>query len=191
MKSIKRRELRALRASLENKAELSIIIEENFINSDLYKNADELLLYYSVADEVSTDIIFSKALEDGKRIAFPVCIDGHGIMQFFYVEQENDLAEGMYGIRAPKQGCKKFIGSDNAVCVVPGLAFDKSGNRIGYGKGYYDRFLESFTGLSVGLCYDKMLCDFLPTDPFDKNVSYLITDKKIYDFANKEDFKYG
>lgn len=188
MKSELRRKLKAKRAGLESKEQLNSAICERFINSDLYKNADTLLLYYAVAGEASTDKILVSALKDKKRVAYPVCIDGNGYMEFFFIENEDDLAEGMYKIKAPRQGCVKFTEKENAVCIVPGLSFDSKGYRLGYGKGYYDRFLESFKGESVGICYDAMLSEALPADSYDKKVSYLITDKTIYNFKNKEDF---
>lgn len=191
MKSELRRELKAKRAALKNKEQLSIAIAEGFINSDLYKNADTLLLYYAVAGEVSTEKILAKAFSDKKRVAYPVCIDGNGYMEFYFIEDADDLVEGMYNIKAPGQGCKKFTDDKNAVCIVPALSFDISGNRLGYGKGYYDRFLEGFSGTSVGICYEALMTEFLPTDTYDKKVSYLITDKTIYNFTNKEDFKHG
>ncbi len=191
MKKAKRSELKALRDSLENKAELSSVIADRFINSDLYKNADALLLYYSVGSEVSTDKILRQALLDKKQVAFPVCVDSNGNMEFYFIEKEEDLADGMYNIKAPDKHCKKFTEAKNAVCIVPALAFDNTGNRLGYGKGYYDRFLKKFSGISVGVCFDGMLVDFLHADAHDKKVHYLITDKKIYNFTNKEDFKYG
>ena len=182
MKKAKRKELKALRDSLENKDKLSALINERFLSSDLYKNAQTLLLYYSVGSEVSTREIYLKALDDDKKVAFPVCVSDDGLMEFFYVKDDSDLAEGMYGIKAPREASEKFTKAENALCIVPALSFDKKGYRLGYGKGYYDRFLEGFEGISVGLCYEETLSEALPTDYYDKKVNYLITDKKTYKF---------
>ena len=182
MKKQLRTELRKKRALLENKELMSGEIAVRFLESELYKNSGTVLLYFSVGSEVSTGEIFKKALSDGKKVAFPVCENGEGAMSFYFVRSEEELEEGMYSIPSPKKECEKFISEKNALCIVPGLSFDKKGYRLGYGKGYYDRFLSSFEGLSVGLCYESMLCEELPTDDFDKNVDCLITDKKIYNF---------
>lgn len=182
MKKAKRAELKKLREGIPDKALLNGRIADRFLSSELYKNADTLLLYYSVGSEPSTREIFKAALSDGKRVAFPVCTDANGFMAFYYVSGEADLEEGMYGIRAPRKECEKYSFKDGGVCVVPGLSFDSEGYRIGYGKGYYDRFLSEFKGSSVGLCYEALLSEGLPRDAFDKNVNYLITDKKIYNF---------
>lgn len=182
MKKQKRAELKKLREGLEDKEKLSSKITDNFLSSELYSGADTLLLYFSVGDEVSTEKIFRAASDDGKRLAFPRCIDSNGFMEFYYVGSAEDLEEGMYGIREPKKDCRPYVFDDGGVCVVPGLSFDREGYRIGYGKGYYDRFLSRFTGVSVGLCYEALLSDSLPRDTYDKNINYLITDKKIYNF---------
>ena len=184
MKRLKRKELRRKRELIQNREQLSSLIADTFLSTDLYKNARVLLLYFSVGSEVSTHKIFSKALVDSKRVAFPVCLDEDGVMEFYYVNDITDLEEGMYGIRAPKGGCEKFDDCKNSVCIVPGIAFDKKGYRLGYGKGYYDRFLEHFDGISVGLCFNEMLEEDLPADSFDKRADYIITDKQIYNITD-------
>ncbi len=191
MKRALRRELKKKRAELDNRALLSERITDAFLATDLYKNAEAVLLYYSTDDEVSTRKIFLHALASKKRVAFPVCLDGDGVMEFCYVNSAEDLRDDMYGIRAPKSCCEKFVNRDKAICIVPGIAFDKKGYRLGYGKGYYDRFLEKFKGISIGFCFENMLEYNLPTDEYDKKVDYLITDKTIYNFNDKEDLKYG
>lgn len=182
MKKQKRSELKKQREELTGKDVLSDKIAEAFLLSELYKNSDTLLLYYSVGSEVGTKEIFHAALKDVKRVAFPVCVDGNGFMEFYYVSSEADLAEGMYGIKEPRKDCEKYDFSQGGICIVPGLSFDSQGYRLGYGRGYYDRFLSKFKGTSIGLCYEALVSESLPTDAYDKNVNYLITDKKIYNF---------
>ena len=191
MKTELRKKLKEQRDNIINRALCDKKIAELFLTSSLYKQADTILLYSSSGSEVSTDEIFKRCLLDGKTVAFPICLDKDGLMDFFTVKDENDLIEGMYKIKAPKVGCSKLVVDCNCLCVVPGLSFDKQGYRIGYGKGYYDRFLENFEGITVGLCYSELLSESLPKDYYDKNVSYLITDNKIYQFNSKEDFKNG
>lgn len=182
MKKVKRAELKKMRESLADKELLSGKITDIFLSSELYTKADTLLLYYSMGSEVSTKEIFKAALNDGKRVAFPVCTDSNGFMEFYYVRDEADLEEGMYGIKEPRKECEEYSFKDGGICVVPGLSFDSEGYRIGYGKGYYDRFLSRFTGTSVGLCYEALLSEGLPRDFYDKNVNCLITDKRKYNF---------
>ena len=182
MKNQKRKELKKLRDSLENRDSASALIEEAFLSSDIYKTSDTVLLYYAVGSEISTIRIFQNAISDGKRVAFPFCTEKDGVMEFYLVDGEEDLENGKYNIKAPRKDCDKLTAFSDAVCVVPGLSFDKKGYRLGYGKGYYDRFLSEFSGISVGLCYEALLSESLPFDCFDKRVDYLITDKKTYKF---------
>ncbi len=191
MKSELRKKLKERRDSLVNKQIYSEKITDLLLASSFYKEAETVLLYSSSGSEVPTNEIYKACLKDKKRIAFPLCIDKNGIMDFFIVDSENDLTDGVYGIKAPSEWCKRLIDDERCLCVVPGIAFDTRGYRLGYGKGYYDRYLENFTGVSVGLCYSELLNENLPADIYDKKVNYLITDKTIYKINSKEDLKNG
>lgn len=191
MKSETRKNLRLLRSECPDKKSRSEAIEDIFINSELFKKADTILLYFSVGDEVLTDKIFDACLNMGKKIAFPRCLDYEGTMEFYLVKDKDDLEKGMYGITEPKKDCELLIPDEDAVCVVPGLAFDKRGYRMGYGKGYYDRYLSKYPLISAGLTYMPLFCDELPIDSYDKRVSYIITEKNIFKINDKEDLKNG
>lgn len=191
MKIELRKELKKLRDAVEEKAIKDSFISEQLFSLTAFKNAETVLLYYSAGSEVSTKEIFRQCLKNGKKVAFPICLDNNGIMDFFIVNDENDLCEGMYGIKAPSDGCSRLEATDNCICIVPGLAFDNNGYRIGYGKGYYDRYLSNFPGLSVGLCYEVLHLDSIPVNRHDIKVNYLITDKMIYNYNSKEDLKHG
>lgn len=183
MKKELRRLYKIKRDSLQNRDKLSEKITDKLLRTEEYKNAETVLLYYSVSSEVSTKGIFKKALSDGKKVAYPLCIDDKGLMEFYFVTGESDLVDEMYCIKAPdKEKCQRLTSTDDTLCVVPGLSFDKNGIRLGYGKGYYDRFLSHFKGISVGLCYESTLSEKLPQDENDEKVNLLITDKKVYKF---------
>lgn len=182
-KSVLRKKYRSLRNSIENTQELSDKIFLLISNSDIYKNADTVLVYWSVESEVDTHKLVLKALEDNKRVALPKCIDKCGTMKFYYVTSFSDLSEGMYGIKEPAVCFPVEDFSENTLCLVPGLSFDAYGYRLGYGKGYYDRFLSSFSGISAGLCYENCLIKSLPKDEFDKKVNYIVTNIKIYELT--------
>lgn len=191
MKSALRKELRQLRDSVADKESKDKSIAGQFALLPCFIDADTVLLYSSSGSEVSTDEIFRLCLDKGKKVAFPLCLDKDGVMDFFLVESDEKLEVGMYGIKAPDSSCLRLEATSKCLCVVPGLAFDGKGYRIGYGKGYYDRYLSSFPGVSVGLCYQELYCDSLPVGPYDIKVNYLITDKMIYNYTLKEDLKYG
>lgn len=170
-------EIRALVADKEAKSEA---MYDYLISSSFYECADTVLLYWSTSSEVITHKMINKALSDGKRLALPKCIDKNGNMLFYYIKSAEDLIDGMYGIKEPATDELADSFSDSDICIVPGLSFTEDGYRLGYGKGYYDRFLQNFPGTSIGLCYEDCLAQSLPIDQYDKKVNYIITDKTIY-----------
>ncbi len=184
MKSKKelRSEFKAIRSQLQRKDELSEIICRSFLDTSLYKNCETLLCYYAVGSEVQCNTIIKTALYDGKKVALPVCLNDNGDMQFFYISAIDDLKEGMYSIPVPKGNISVCNLKENDICIVPALSFDKTGARLGYGKGYYDRFLSQNHLISVGVCFQACLSEVLPTEDNDKNVEFLITEKRIYKF---------
>ncbi len=151
------------------------------INSDLYINSDLLLIYVSVNDEADTYEIISRALNDGKKVGIPYCIGKE--MKFLLIDSLNELSEGEFGIpSADSKKCKEVTVSDNTVCFVPGLCFDSHGNRLGYGGGFYDRYLNKNKVETVGLCYGRCCCDILPSNEYDIPVKYILTENGIKKF---------
>ncbi len=181
-KNLLRKEYRFVRGQVKSEAK-DICIYERFISSDYYKTADTLFLYYSVKDEADTLKIILTALSDGKRVALPKCADKNGKMDFYFIDDlEDSLSDGAFSLKEPDvRVCSRAVTGENNLCVVPALAFDKSGHRLGYGGGYYDRFLSNFKGSTVGLCYKECLCDILPCEAHDLKVDVIITDNKIYE----------
>lgn len=175
-----RQEFRAKRKTVSQKAIKDNSVCEVFLNSDIYKNSEQILCYASLDDEICTDKIINAAFEDGKKIALPYCTDLNGNMDFFYISSLSDISSGSFDIREPNiEICEKVIDFSAAVCVVPAFTFDKYGYRLGYGKGYYDRFLKKFTIISVGLCYNNFLRENLPINEFDVAVNFIATEDKI------------
>ena len=101
---------------------------------------------------------------------------------------QTDLAPGKFGIPEPIPACPLFEknGRSSALILVPALAFDKDGYRLGYGKGYYDRYLEDFVVTSVGLVYYDFIADRLPRGRFDRAVDLLATEKGVHVIDQKE-----
>ena len=101
-------------------------------------------------------------------------------MDFFRIDAPEALAPGAFGIlEPPALPERRFMRPDKAICFVPGLAFTRQGNRLGWGKGYYDTFLSEMPVCTVGLCYDFQLVEFLPAEVHDKPVSYICTDRDL------------
>ncbi len=171
-----RKELKAKRKNIEKKQQSDESIRENLICSDLYLEAKQVLLYAHLDDEINMDDCINDALLLGKRVALPVCTDDSGNMEFYYIRSMRDLKAGFFGVREPDiNKCEKVIDFSGSICIVPAIAYDKKGYRLGYGKGYYDRFLKNNTLISVGVCYNELIEDNLPRDEYDIPVNYIIT----------------
>ncbi len=181
-KAALRKEYKEKRASVKNKDALSEKICNTFLNTDIYKNCRNLLCYQAIGSEVDCEAIITKALSDGKKVALPVCINKNGYMRFYYIGSLDELRKGMFSIPEPEKRCVADDFSKDDVCIVPGVCFDKTGARLGYGKGYYDRFLSKHSIISVGVCYDECVCDTIPTDTTDEKVQFLITEERIHIF---------
>ena len=162
------------------KSELDKSLAENFWALDEYKNCKTLFVFVSTPIEVDTFAIIDRAFSDGKTVAVPKCRDKNGQMDFYYIESRDSLKAGAFSIMEPdEEKCEKVTELSEGLCIVPGLCFDLQGYRIGFGKGYYDRFLNVFGGTTVGLCYSRCIEKELPKGIFDKSVDIIITEKYI------------
>jgi len=135
-----------------------------FTATDAYKNAGSLYGYMSYNQEVRTLPILEQALRDGKRVAIPKCYGPE--MRFIWMEDLSQTAPNR-GIPEPIAD-EPFADDPHALVLMPGMAFDRSGRRIGYGGGYYDKFLaQEPNHPTVALCYDFQVFDLLETGEFD------------------------
>ncbi len=162
----------------EKKIIYSKEISKKIISSDYFKNAKQVLIFSSTDDEFDTRYIAEECKIKAKTLFYPICLNENGNMEFLKVANTDDLECGMYGILEPKRTCEKYIPQKSDIVIVPCLSVDKNGYRIGYGKGYYDRFLKDFKGKSICPCFSEMLCDTLPTDKNDIKINILVTQTK-------------
>lgn len=162
-------------------------IAENLFNLDVYKKCKTVLAFVSKDIEVNTESIIATAFSDGKTVAVPRCDTKSNIMTFYIIKSRDDLEAGYYGIPEPKETCAALKDFNSSICLVPALVYDKKLFRVGFGKGYYDRFLNEYSGVSVGVCYSDCITEQLPKDDFDRPVNILITDSIIY----RKDKGYG
>ena len=177
-KSSLRKKYKAIRESLlENAPEYSLEICKKCAALPEFRKADTVLLYFAKGSEADLSSLFEIALKTGKRVAYPRCLDRER-MEFFEIFSLSDLEKGYYGIMEPKSGCPACT-FENAVCFVPALSFDLDGYRLGYGGGYYDRFLSDFFGTTVGIAFEKCISEKLPREEFDKKTDYIITERRV------------
>lgn len=178
----------SLRSSLTEaqRKEKSDIICKKILSLPAFLSCRYLLVYYPIKSEADVLPIARKALSLGKSVAFPISVTEETRLDFRTVNSIEELSLGAYGIREPKKDAPLLpqLSSDgqakcsepSALCIVPALALDKNGGRLGYGKGYYDRFLKSFNGITVGVAFKELLCERLPTEANDIPLDIIITD---------------
>ena len=143
-----RKKYKQARKNISEKRSKDKLINEFLCNMECYKSCDMVLFYAALDDEVNLDLSIKASLDYGKKVALPVCIDNKGKMQYYYIRSLDDIKIGAFGVREPDVNfCTLVDDYTDAICIVPAIAFDKSGYRLGYGKGYYDRFLCNFDGL--------------------------------------------
>ncbi len=154
-----------------NKEKYDKEIFKQIIDLPEYKESDLVLTYIPIRDEVDTLKLIEQSFKDGKKVAAPKC-EGD-IINFYYINSLDELKKGYYGLMEP---ANNNIVSDfkNSICIVPGVAFDKENYRIGYGKGYYDRFLSTYNGPSIGLTYKECICDKIDIEEHDMKVDKVI-----------------
>ena len=138
-----------------------------------FNAAEVIFCYVSFGSEIETHLLIDELLANGKTVAVPRCDDLSGNMSAVAIDSPAALSPGSFGIPEP-QGTpidKKTIDA----AIVPGAAFDKSGFRLGYGKGYYDRFLADISPLTVGVCHRELLTEALPHSEHDIKLDYVIS----------------
>ena len=138
-----------------------------------FKCAKTVFCYVSAGSEPDTWLILEEILKSGKFLAVPKCLDKIGKMVAIKIESLSDLKEGSFGIKEPVCG-KRCEKSEIDLCIVPGLAFDKEGFRLGYGGGYYDRFLQGKDIYSIGICFTELVLERLPREENDIAVNEVI-----------------
>lgn len=159
---------------------LSSALRNQFLTLKEYHESSQIILYAAFNQEVNTIPLIHQALLDGKKVALPRVMDAH--IDFYYIKSLSDLTESDFGIPEPEPVNRLELESSSSnLILVPGLAFDKQGNRIGYGKSYYDRYFaahkESF--LKVCFAYEFQIYNQIPFEIHDVKMDILITENTI------------
>lgn len=162
----------------QQKAQMDREITKRIQSLYQYREADTLLCYVSTPIEVNTHQLIEEALARGKRVAVPRCVAGTREMEFYLIHSFEDLERRTFGVLEPKvPGCTKLTDFSRSLCIVPALMYDLCGYRLGYGGGYYDRFLANYKGCKVGITYRKNILRFLHYGRYDVPVDILVTER--------------
>lgn len=150
-------------------------IQKRLRKIDAYTNAKTVACYYSIGSEVKTQDIMQEILSEGKTLALPR-VAGDGLV-FCSIKKFEDLEKGSFGIMEPKQNCTEISIFD--VILVPAIAMTRTGQRLGYGKGFYDRFLADKSLTSVSLVYSKLLVKNIPRSDDDVPIQWVVTEDEV------------
>ena len=169
---------RVLLQEPDRKTALDREIQSRLILSSAYRDADTVLVYVGRENEIATSMIIFAALANHKIAAVPRC-EADGVMQFYRISGMSDLIPGSLGIPEPREGCEPVTPDEHCLCVCPCLCCDMQGYRLGFGKGYYDRFLSDFGGTAAVLCYADALLPELASEPHDVPVNLIVTEQFV------------
>nr|MCR5388965.1 5-formyltetrahydrofolate cyclo-ligase [Lachnospiraceae bacterium] len=176
-----RKSMKALRDGLSDEiGAVSKAVCEKIVSTDLYKAAKNVFVYAAIGSEISLDELVKKAYGDGKHVFYPVTKGKN--MDFYEVFPGEGLKEGAFNVPEPDISEKEAASLIGALMLVPGVAFDESLSRMGYGAGFYDRYLEAHNDLvTMGVSSERLIRPFgeIPTEPHDKKLDYVVTEERL------------
>lgn len=156
-------------------------ITQKLLATSEYAEATTVLTYVSVSSEVSTRMFIECALRDGKTVAVPRCLPGH-CLEFVAIASLEQLVAAPFNLLEPAKELPAVTEDqkNNSICIVPALLVDTKGYRLGYGAGFYDRFLSTYPGKKICLAYQQSLSrTTLPHTEFDVAVDMVITESEV------------
>lgn len=163
------------------RAENSKFIRQNLFEQLEWKDAKTIGLVLSKKFEVDTIEIIKQAWKEGKKVAIPKCIPDGRQMEFYIFTSYDQTEIVYYGLQEPIVEQTEFTEKDQIdTIVVPGLAFSKEGSRLGFGGGYYDRYLSTYQGNKLSLVYNCQLEDNIPMDDHDIVIPKIITETHVF-----------
>ena len=163
----------------EEKKRIDREITARLLQLDCFLRAERVFLYVSTPEEISTREILDACWQSGKIACVPKCLPGHR-MSARQISSVADLTEQTYGISEPGAHCPEIAPEHIDLCIVPALACDRLGYRIGYGGGFYDRFLCQTHSETAALCASARFLDRLPTERFDIPCRTIITENEVW-----------
>ena len=178
-----RKVFRKRRAELDpsKKAEMDAAICRRLSSLVSVRYADEILSFSPLSGEIEISKFNEQMIAAGKEFYLPRCVKGTSEMNFHLVSDTAELENGSFSIMEPSENSPIWENSPQkkAVCIIPAMSYDRSGYRLGYGKGYYDRHLSSKNVLKIGICYTSFLSSSIPRGRFDLSVDIIVTEKGI------------
>lgn len=175
-----RKQYISIRNNVENKLEKSIKIKNKIINSEMYINSKVIALYKNLPSEVSTIELIEYSIRIGKMVVLPRVKEDN--LEFYKIDNMKDkFIKSKFGVEEPVLNYSNLVHKEQIdLIIVPGVCFDKNKNRMGFGKGFYDRFLANSNLKSIGICFEEQIINDLVVSDNDVKMQYIITDQKVY-----------
>lgn len=152
------------------------IIYRKLFSDEIFNNAKCVALTIPFGTEINTYPVIEYLFKNNKVVCSPICIKETREMIFYKFEKIEELVDGYYGIKTPLEIKENIVKKEDIdLILVPGVAFDKNNYRIGFGGGYYDRYLKDFEGNTISLAFKEQIIDKVPTDKYDLPVQKIIT----------------
>lgn len=156
----------------------SDVICEKFLGLTEYEGAKAVFAYMDCKNEVETKKVIEQCWKDGKTVAVPKVFGE--IMKYYVITSYDDLEEGYFGIPEPKYQQLQEIVCEDGLMILPGVAFDVDRHRVGYGGGFYDRYLEAHPNMiKIAFAFEFQMFDKVPFEVFDRQPEKIITEKRI------------
>ena len=166
----------------DERQEISKKLAHHLFETKLWKEAETIGIYLSFGNEWDTRAVIEEAWRAGKKVVIPKTIPAIKGMEFYQINNYSEVKKGHFDIQEPiVEQTTQRDKNEIDLLVVPGLIFSKNGYRIGFGGGYYDRFLTDFIHPTISLVWSEQLIDDLPTNQYDLPVQYILTEKGIID----------
>jgi 5-formyltetrahydrofolate cyclo-ligase len=171
-----RKEYLSIRKNIKDRKNKSGIIFKKIINNENYIKAKVVAIYKSLIEEVDTQKLIEYSINIGKKVLLPKIQNNE--MNFFEIEKDEVLFENRFGIKEPEGLVNKIILKQQIdLMIIPGICFDRYCNRLGFGKGYYDRYLENMNVHKIGICFkEQIFNEELPQDKYDVKLDEIICD---------------
>ena len=180
-KTIRKAMMTAFQQIDENeRVAISKKLQENLFDTELWRGAETIGVYLSMGSEWDTRAIVDKGLEDGKNVTVPKTIPDSKELIFYQLTDPTQTRIGNFGLEEPDIQLTTAVDKDAIdLLIVPGLVFTQNGYRVGFGGGYYDRYLANFIHTTVSLVHTNQFVETFPIESFDIPINYLITEQGI------------
>lgn len=159
-------------------------IARQLFATDFWQQSSTVMLYLSFQNEVITEAIYQRGWQEGKTMLLPICAPEGGLMEMSVITSFDQLEPNRYDIGELPEHLQQLIAPEQIdVCLIPGIAFDHAGTRLGFGAGYYDRYLPRVnpSAKRIALAYEcQMHSETLPRDAYDLPMQYILTERKLY-----------